>query len=698
MASKDKNKGAARNSNWLFSIVGIRILRRCSQDLRKIVKPGYYWFNQWCEVKGGEVKLKEDRGIAPKFFGSNISIQAIVGKNGSGKSSILELIYRTINNFGALLVQDQPRPAAEKLYVVKGLFIDLYFVVGNELGILYCRGENVGFKYKKYKIVLGEKQKIKEFAGFQHYESVSNDEIVNILSSFFYTIVTNYSFQAFIGSDYSKEETLKTDDSDSDSVWIDRLFHKNDGYVVPIVLNPYRDEGKIDLRKEYDLTNYRLSAILVEASVHNREFIDGYELESIKYQFNASKILKRFREIDNCTNDGCEKYFVDKVSKHGDSRELTFGAIILNAYGYPLEKRENVLYQTACMYLVIKTLDIASKYPSFSDYKAVGDVGLYGKFATKDEKVLLDKLVKEIKKKKSHITVKVRQVLHFFECLERFPKQDKSIRFTYEEYLKYQGKIDPIKGLDEIMEYLPPSFFTFEIYLNRIEKRNDRTDTPILFNRMSAGERQFIYTITTLIYHIKNLLSIQQSNRVRYRLINLVLDEIELCFHPEYQRLFVDKLVQTIQRLHLNISCGYNIILSTHSPFILSDIPKSNILYLDEGRPNDKAVSINPFGANINDILMQSFFLENGFIGGYAQKRIKSLLDFLLSDRIKDDYWNEKSVAQFIDVIGDGLIREQLEILFKEKYGNKNYSIYMDDKDREIMRLKKELNDLKAKR
>ena len=113
MASKDKNKGAARNSNRLFSIVGIRILKRCSQDLRKIVKPGYYWFNQWCEVKGGEVKVKEDREIDPKFFGSNISIQAIVGKNGSGKSSILELIYRTINNFGALLVQDQPRPAAQ---------------------------------------------------------------------------------------------------------------------------------------------------------------------------------------------------------------------------------------------------------------------------------------------------------------------------------------------------------------------------------------------------------------------------------------------------------------------------------------------------------------------------------------------------------------------------------------------------------
>lgn len=192
-------------------------------------------------------------------------------------------------------------------------------------------------------------------------------------------------------------------------------------------------------------------------------------------------------------------------------------------------------------------------------------------------------------------------------------------------------------------------------------------------------------------------MSIQQSNRVKYRHINLVLDEIELCFHPEYQRLFVDKLIQTLKRLRLNMRCGYNIILATHSPFILSDIPQSNILYLDNGVPNDKAVSINPFGANINDILIQSFFLENGFIGAYAQRRITSLLNFFTPGEEKDKYWNKKNIAQFVSNIGDGLIREQLEILFKEKYGNNSYLIYQDEKDQQIAQLKKELNDLKAK-
>lgn len=198
MTSTNNDKGFAQNSNSLFSISGICVLRKCSKDLRKVLKPGYYWFNQWCEKEGDVVRLKNDRGIDPKFFGSNISIQAIVGKNGSGKSSLLELMYRAINNFGALLIQNRRRPAAEKLHVVKGLFIDLYFVMGKELGILYCRGNSVGLKYRDYKIVLGEKLNDKEFSDFDYCKAIKNNKSIEILSSFFYTIVTNYSFRLLL--------------------------------------------------------------------------------------------------------------------------------------------------------------------------------------------------------------------------------------------------------------------------------------------------------------------------------------------------------------------------------------------------------------------------------------------------------------------------------------------------------------------
>lgn len=65
-------------------------------------------------------------------------------------------------------------------------------------------------------------------------------------NNLFYTIVTNYSLQAFNANDYFFEECHKLKigekkDEFGDNIWINSLFHKNDGYMTPIVLNPYRD-------------------------------------------------------------------------------------------------------------------------------------------------------------------------------------------------------------------------------------------------------------------------------------------------------------------------------------------------------------------------------------------------------------------------------------------------------------------------
>lgn len=62
-----------------------------------------------------------------------------------------------------------------------------------------------------------------------------------------------------------------------------------------------------------------------------------------------------------------------------------------------------------------------------------------------------------------------------------------------------------------------------------------------------------------------------------------------------------------------NKEMAFNIVLATHSPFILSDIPTDFIMYMKDGEQRDGRDFMNPFGANINDILYQSFFLENGF-------------------------------------------------------------------------------------
>lgn len=50
-----------------------------------------------------EFVSEESRHLPKDFYGSNIMVSAIVGKNGSGKSSILDIVYRVLNNLSAIL-------------------------------------------------------------------------------------------------------------------------------------------------------------------------------------------------------------------------------------------------------------------------------------------------------------------------------------------------------------------------------------------------------------------------------------------------------------------------------------------------------------------------------------------------------------------------------------------------------------------
>ena len=188
---------------------------------------------------------------------------------------------------------------------------------------------------------------------------------------------------------------------------------------------------------------------------------------------------------------------------------------------------------------------------------------------------------------------------------------------------------------------------------------------------MSSGERQFLYICSTFIYHILNLLSVQDSRRVRYRNMNLVLDEVEICFHPEYQRQFVFKLIDLLTKLRLTRWCSINILIATHSPFILSDIPQQNILYLENGECANSQVTVNPYAANVNDILHQSFFLKDAFMGEFSLRRIGNLVSEIDNCNTKREVRSAEELKKEIELVGDKFLRQQLMTLltFKQNLG-----------------------------
>ena len=178
----------------------------------------------------------------------------------------------------------------------------------------------------------------------------------------------------------------------------------------------------------------------------------------------------------------------------------------------------------------------------------------------------------------------------------------------------------------------------------------------------SSGERallNFFSWMHILPYFNKIQTEIEKS---LFDNILLLIDEIDLYCHPSWQQKL---LYYLIQEARLNFK-GKNvqIIFTTHSPIVLSDIPRSNIIYLKhqngklviDGKENHKET----FGTNIYKLFDDAFFLEKqGQVGQFAKGKIQTLIDKVRNvDKLDVERINR--LKQEISIIGEPLVREKL--------------------------------------
>ena len=186
---------------------------------------------------------------------------------------------------------------------------------------------------------------------------------------------------------------------------------------------------------------------------------------------------------------------------------------------------------------------------------------------------------------------------------------------------------------------------------------------------MSSGERQRLNSVGSFIYHLRNLDAEQtDDSKIQYKNLFVVFEEVELYFHPEYQKGYINSLLKQIRQSNLKNVKSISLLFVTHSPFILSDVIKSNILYLKDGKDARAIMKVQTFASNINELLAESFFLDGGFAGEFASEVINDLVQYLLDKQSKRQ-WNMKSADQLIELVGDDVVKMQLRRLFVQKYG-----------------------------
>ena len=225
-------------------MIGLYIYDSPFKSVNKVLKKGWYPFGAYPEpIEGVKIDLPKRSDTVAKLYDlhktPHIEVSCIVGKNGCGKSTLLEVLYRVINNFALWVLDDKANNKhGRHLHAAKGVYADFYYEQGGKVHKIVCKDTNINFFVEDANHFLTE------------YKLSEGAARLDIFDEFFYTISTNYSLYSLNEDEFI--ETLK-DKGTIDGSWVDGLFHKNDGYLAPIVITPFRDHGIVDIENENNL-------------------------------------------------------------------------------------------------------------------------------------------------------------------------------------------------------------------------------------------------------------------------------------------------------------------------------------------------------------------------------------------------------------------------------------------------------------
>lgn len=715
----------------------------------------WFYFNKGFRIKENndgitEIEVNEDAFDSNYLLysdtehdGINIGISAIVGANGTGKSTLIDTIVRLTNNMSAAIIgEDYVYTSAQHLHYIDNVYASLAVYINNHIKILTCKGRRLELvTYETDLTNLNQEHAEQEDPITERYvlhETISilngnepeqeilqpKQNLKHLFTDWFYTLVSNYSLYAYNYRDYINERTNaerleklelehSTNCNEEDEFWLKGVFHKNDGYQTPIVIHPMRDGGYINAQKENFLGKQNLISLCFER--RDKENEDG----TINHEFFPFRIINQTHHIvafyfyDIIQNKYHTLYdfcLEKKYPNNDDDNERIF--VLERAISSFWENTISVQYveeDVAWEYLLYKTMKVIWTYKHYED------LWTYAFSKNFDEGVFKKRLV-ELLMDGSHRTAKIRRVvayLRFCKDEDYYIKQGAVVDVdTIYKWMvtKIGSQLYPAYDYHEINkdDLLPPPFYIVTLqlvdneHLQEYKEKGTRCMDIIPFEGLSSGERQIAYTLGNLIYHLRNIesnskdinSSINHVSTHKYGYVNVMLDEVELYFHPDLQRRFISLLLDSIKGLQLPSNYGINITLITHSPFVLSDIPDNNILCMSRKEHVD--AFDKTFAANIHDLFNNTFILPYT-IGEYAQRKITEIVFAYHRVRCieKDDSnwkvcderqeWQKQlewSKLKYIsEIIGDNYLSEETKDMLDEieEWYSENPNLYETD-------------------
>jgi len=152
-----------------------------------------------------------------------------------------------------------------------------------------------------------------------------------------------------------------------------------------------------------------------------------------------------------------------------------------------------------------------------------------------------------------------------------------------------------------------------------ILKKIDGLDKPkeLLLREFSDGEHQFLHTMGICLM-------------LKDRRTLLLLDEPETHFNPGWRAKFIKVLNDSLTAGGTN-NFLKDVILTSHSPFVISDCLPNNVIFFKRNKDNHKIeaktareLDFNTYGASV-EIILDELFDYNQTIGDWSNKELMDI-------------------------------------------------------------------------
>ncbi len=615
------------------------------KNLRNIGFNFDYSGDEKFEYKNEELKITKIKNKVPKdFFAKNIKgVTAIVGENGSGKTNFSEYLNYNLAHVDNGGLSYSGRKSQGIIVIDKIIFIHEKIELKNKNEL-----EDLGYKISHFeKVPLDISQNEKRWwemamNKYIYYSPVFDfritdhiENLINISTSYLinYDIYQSSKYKINHSSYGSKEKT--------DSLY---AHYRNEKIRESDIILEYSEVNRL-------IPNIPSTIYLYIDKLKENKLLEipYYSKEDIKKDSKKGNIKRSFSELTNLESrynqiQDWEEYKNDKKEETGyefytipaDIRKESFRSLFLINFLKIFLSIENISFKEG-----------------FAEKFINGD-----KFKINDNKIESD-LIK-LRENLSHLI----SLSDWLETENRIPNgsynwEDQADK-TFDMFRELSFTIDSpkkrklIKHLIEQVRLLLHGnthfYYEFE-------------------HELSSGQQYLLNFYSRFFWAKNQILEIEKGDLgIKGERIIIFIDEGEIALHPEWQRKYFKLITEYLSDLFKDREI--QLIITTHSPFVLSDLPKENIIFLEK---DDKGMAVQSslerdktFGANIYTLLSDSFFMENGTIGEFAKEKIEWVLKELDKEgSIKDDKLID--IDFIIDNIGEPLIKMQLESLRSKK-------------------------------